>query len=221
MRREIRRVTAMTTLIGGLLSASGSAQATTIADVFHVSDFGISLQQADSFELTSGATTITGIQWSGIYVLNLVPAEDDFTIRIFEDDGGLPSIDAIYELNVGEISGVDTGINDSIGHDVYEFSVAIAPISLTAGTTYWLSIVNDTCVSGVFGCWGWFASDSGSQASRSSDDTYWSESAQVDLAFRLTSAMSAMGAVPEPGAAQVFGIGCVIVGAATRRACRR
>lgn len=149
-------------------------------------------QMADQFVLSAGSNTITGVNWSGSYYASNTPtAADNFVIRIFGDSGGVPDINPIYSFNIGNaVTRADSGIDDATWSiDIYNYSAAITSTTLTAGTTYWLSVVNDT--SGATDDWLWENSNSvGSNAFRLGDGNSWS-SHNTELAFQIT-------AVPEP-----------------------
>ena len=77
------------------------------------------------------------------------PETDHFRFRIFADDqwdsGDRPAERVRSLLAVNRVnSGVDLidGFGDS--YDVFAYSVDIAPLTLAANTTYWLSILNST-----------------------------------------------------------------------------
>lgn len=109
---------------------------------------------ANDFILSAGQNTITDVHWTGAYDSgNTPPALDDFTIQIFADNAGAPNVSALHSLSVGHVDRIDTGNNNSSGLDVYSYSANISAITLTANTTFWLSIFNDT--SGVSDIWGW------------------------------------------------------------------
>ena len=110
-----------------------------------VSDPDFPLFAADDFTLASGASTITDIQWTGLYFSSNTPqAVDDFTIQIYADIAGAPDAGApLHSLLIGNPGRTDTGV-DATGSDIYFYSVSVAPIVLVPGTTYWLSISNDT-----------------------------------------------------------------------------
>jgi hypothetical protein len=93
-------------------------------------------EAADDFVLAAGQTTIRDIHWSGEDDGG-VPATDTFTANIYSDASGSPGA-LVAALTFGPISRVDSGVNA----DIFNFSATVSPISLTAGTTYWLSILD-------------------------------------------------------------------------------
>ena len=164
------------------------------------------LQVADNFVLQPGASTITGIHWWGFYVDANTPDEDDnFTIVIWEDYGGIPALTPVFLANVGHVARTDTGLDSHI-YDQYAYSVEIAPLTLTAGTTYWLSIFNDTTAD-TDDDWGWTSHSSFDGLYRSGYSTtggpVWVQSGS--LAFRLTYDEPTL--VPEPATMSLLGLG--------------
>lgn len=160
------------------------------------SDFDGTLQPfqqiADGFVLGAGSNTISGVNWSGSYYSTNTPtAADNFVIRIFGDSGGVPDVNPIYSFNVGNaVNRMDSGIDDATWNiDIYNYSAAITSTTLVAGTSYWLSVVNDT--TGSTDDWLWENSQPvGSSAFRLGDGNGWG-SHGTELAFQIT-------AVPEP-----------------------
>ena len=64
---------------------------------------------ADDFTLGDGATTITGIHWWGRYPRGVEFAgTDDFTFRIYADDGG-PEEAPFFVVNVGDVGRTSIG----------------------------------------------------------------------------------------------------------------
>jgi hypothetical protein len=97
-------------------------------------------ERASDFSIASGYR-ITDFHWWGLYQnpaggTDLV-AEDDFHIRIFSSENGLPS-DLLYDFNVG------SNVNRNQLSTRYEYSAFITPLDLTPDILFWLSIVNDT-----------------------------------------------------------------------------
>ena len=104
---------------------------------------------------------------------------------------------------------LDSPFVDPTGVAIYEYSLNIEPFfSAEADTPYWLSVFNDTPDGSE---WFWATSDafSGDAYSRVGDGGRWLKN-DVELAFSA-------GAIPEPSAGLVFGIGCLIVGGVSRR----
>jgi len=100
-----------------------------LSNNFFQSDFDppTNVQSADDFLLVPGSSTITDVHWFGAYLFDNTPtASDDFTIRIFNDVGGVPEgIPTILDLNIGDVdrmeSGFKIGSADIGGFDLFEF----------------------------------------------------------------------------------------------------
>lgn len=143
-------------------------------------------QSADDFQLP-GVSTISQVRWWGIYQGSNVPLEPDvFTLRIFADAGGLPSIIPIFEEQLPRVRRQKTdGLSG--GYDVYEFNASLRPhLELPAGT-YWISIVEDVDVEVVGTAWLWSLSSNttGNHAYRFVDDTAWAAQHSFALAFEI------------------------------------
>ncbi|MBS0496347.1 MAG: FxDxF family PEP-CTERM protein [Proteobacteria bacterium] len=166
---------------------------------------------ADNFVLGAGSNTVTGVNWSGSYYpTNSPTATDNFLIRIFGDLGGVPDTNPIYSFSVGNaVNRIDSGIDDATWSiDIYNYSAAIPSTTLVAGTTYWLSVVNDT--SGFTDDWLWENSNPvGGSAFRLGDGSGWSAHS-TELAFQIT-------AVPEPETYAMLLAGLGLLGFAARR----
>lgn len=152
------------------------------------SDFFGGIQQlGDDFSLASGRSTVTSVRWWGAYRDNL-PAEDDFTVRIYVDNGtGMPETWSSYEFHAGAVTREATGDSFEPGGwnlDIYEYSVALPEAwELEPGVRYFLVILNDTER--------WLWSDNGSAAqgnnfgvSRTTLAGEWG-SHGIDMAFLL------------------------------------
>lgn len=153
------------------------------------SDFSFPQQQsAETFSLVPGMNMIDGVRWWGSYYSdNTPPLSDHFTIRVFEDEDGFPAALPVVEELVGDVGRTLTGLS-SFGDDVYMYTAPIEPIELSAETTYWLSIVNDT--PSVPDRWVW--TETGTHIDdittrRLGDDEGWFVLDAFDLAFNLTS----------------------------------
>ncbi len=187
-----------------------------------LSDFDTPQQIADDFTLSSGANTITDVHWWGGYALSNTPSADDFTIRIFPDASGAPTTTPAYTFAIGAAGRTATGdtitpVNRSF--DVFEYSTTITATTLAAGTTFWLSIVNDTPppAGGTNDDWLWVmsATSGGNDAGRGSDTASWGDFG-TEVAFQLTDD-TAPKQVPEPATLALFAGGLLALGVLRRR----
>ncbi len=184
-----------------------------------ISDLGYSVgqQAADEFALPVGENVITDIHWWGFYYNSTGPAVDDFTIQVYSNVAGKPAASAdVLDLNIGNVGRTYTGI-DTYGKKIFAYSANIAPLALSAGTTYWLAIMDDT--GGTFGSdyWHWARQtySAGVYAARTALPTVaWNTGTGI-LAFNLTDDNYI---VPEPAACWLMLVGIAALYAARRRA---
>ena len=161
-----------------------------------------SFRNADSFILQSGLNTITDIHWWGAYYTeNTPPQADNFTIKIYETAAvaALPG-SLLYTNHIGAVTRADSNLTGLDGLDIYAYSFFLDPLSLTAGTTYWLEIMNATL--NESNIWGW------STASDTPGHALWDGSSWLtrddELAFYLTNDATP---VPEPSTFLLLGAG--------------
>jgi len=163
-------------------------------------------QMADDFVLATGSNSIQDIHWWGFYAFDNTPLTDNFTIRIFDDDGGKPSTNSFQTIFTGDPGRIDTGIDFTFPTatvDVYEYWVTVPTVTLDPNTTFWLSIVNNTSDDSNDN-WFWATSSgSGNAHDRQADGNVWQQHAVQEggreLAFNLT--------VPEPATLALLGLG--------------
>ncbi|MCP4639908.1 MAG: hypothetical protein GY851_05730 [bacterium] len=150
--------------------------------------FGDTQQLGDDFHLTADNSTITYVRWWGAY-RDDTPATDDFSIRIYLDNGsGMPESWSYCDYRAGAVAREDTGDIFEPGGwnlNIYEYSTAIPPFVLDPVSTYYIVIVNRT------GKWLWSTNGSPSQGnnfgvSRDTTTGPWG-SHGLDNAFQLWS----------------------------------
>lgn len=172
------------------------------------SDLDISSITAGSFSLVQDAS-INRITWSGAYGFDNTPGPtDDFTVRFYEDDGGLPALsNPIVEFPVGNaVNRTDSG-TDIFGFDVYEYG-AIVQFEAEASKTYWLSIFNNTVGEGDNFFWGGDSLGGTSAISNDSGASFGSADWKHD--FRLHN-------VPEPTGLLLCSLLAIPISLARRR----
>jgi hypothetical protein len=175
--------------------------AAAYASDFDNSDIGFLYETADDFVL-GGTVTLQDIHWWGVYGSDDSPETDDFTIRIFADDAGQPDAVALLEYTGLTVDRDPAGsLNGFL--DLYEYSVDVSPVVLQGGTTYWISIINDTADDDD-DTWYWAtAAISGSGVQRT-DGGSW-DPVDIELAFQLTGFRGVV--VPEPASMALLGLG--------------
>jgi len=105
---------------------------------------------AEDFVLSSNQDLIT-VEWTGFYSSTTTPPTDSFTIEIYTDGGGMPGM-ILGSFPIGNnVNRVDTGV-DLFGLDVFTYHANISTFTATVGTTYWISIFNNSLGSDV---WSW------------------------------------------------------------------
>ena len=176
----------------------------------------------DDFTVAQGSETITDIHWWGAYLdSEYDPTAESqwFWVLIVPDNGGLPDLNGVDINTIPVVNPTVAATGNTVAtvsipgdisdgpRDVYEYSAFLdAPITLTPGATYWLSIID---VSAIY-----------SGRDPLADPTFaWSTSAvqggnaqyafgnfiatEDEMAFQLTND----GVVPEPASILLMGLG--------------
>ena len=156
---------------------------------------------ADDFKLAAGANIITDVHWTGLYAFSNTPLTDNFTLQFFNNAGGFPALTPFISLAVNPTR-TDTG-RDAAGSDIFAYDVDIAPLTLAADTTFWLSIVNDTS-NDPDDNWFWGIRDaSGNGAVRDAPGGPWT-TLGAGYEFQLTGQQ-----VAEPSAPALLALGLI------------
>ncbi len=170
---SITSITSITSVILSLFLLSTNASATVIyaQDLDpsltvgrFVSDFGTTTRRANKFTLSGAATqSINTISWLGTYgSLVTSPGADDFTLRVFADNGsGAPELSAsVLDIDVGNaVNRAGTGGFSIFGRDIYTYQASLGTdITLSSGVDYWLAVINDFSVISTSDSWSWAVS---------------------------------------------------------------
>lgn len=156
-------------------------------------DTSIFQEVLDNFSL-SGPTTITGVEFSGVYG-NSVSANDNFAIDFYMDNGGLPAFTPFVTTQLTNVQRTATGITIVGGFDLYTYVADVGPVTLNANNPMWIRIYNDT--NGEF--WNWGALSTGNNTRvgglyyQNDNNPAWTPFGG-DMDFRLFGAT----AIPEP-----------------------
>lgn len=134
-------------------------------------------------------TSITGITWWGNDLFGGLT--DDFTVAFYADDGGFPSVTPFFTENFGDVASVDSGLADSFGFPIEEYSATFsAPV--VADGIFYVSIYNDF---DNLDTWLWAASGPGLFFEQLAlGEAFALATGETNLAFRLEGS-----AVPLPG----------------------
>lgn len=156
---------------------------------------------------------VDSVSFRGAWFPSASPTSADFEIRFFVDNGGLPMDNFFYSHSATIVPVLHEVANFNGPVNVFNMTTSIAPVALSAGQTYWISILSaDT----TLGNWAWLGTTDplakpGSYAFRSSSQSsnfQWIESGFTDVNY----ALSGQTDVPEPGSFVLLGLGLVALG---------
>jgi hypothetical protein len=142
---------------------------------------------ADGFMLASGGTTIRQVHWWGGYGVPWYPDElpfglDTFVISIYEDVGGAPALNPVFEVPVTPYARAYAR-PDYFDVDIYAYSAHLGNVTLQANVPYYLSITNTARR------WLWYESchNCSTNFVRTDPSASWeSDWQRLNLAFNLT-----------------------------------
>lgn len=160
-------------------------------------------QVADNFQFANDVT-LNNISWWGSYYPD-VPATEEFTVRVFTDNGaGFPQPSALFTTNFAANGDDSDGLGDYYGAEVFRYDVAVA-WALSGGQNYYLSVFNNDDTND----WFWLESAAGGNIgwSRVADGDIWDEdNPAFNMSFRLTTEPVFTGSVPEPSPLFLFAL---------------
>lgn len=173
-----------------------------------------SQRMADNFTLSSGGS-VTGVKWWGAsqnYQYADLTNMTGFVVQVLADDGfGSPDgLNVLYSqtFTKAQTSPTATGFTAFGGGTQYQFQATLSsPLTLSAGTQYWVSI--GAVLSNPFAdAWVWNHSSvgDGKNASNYFNNASYYVYSSGDMAFEL------VGNVPAPSALALIGLGGLAAG---------
>jgi hypothetical protein len=179
--------------------------ATSVAPFF--SNIG-GQEGADQFALSADAA-ITGIEWHGLYGVDMNRTNTIFNLAFLRDDAGLPGAESVRGTVSANVVSTGQMLNASQPQDgrmIYRFTVdSFAGPSIAAGTTMWLSIAEDDPSTTNSGATQWLWASSAiatgeARASRNPSSPWHTVHYPNQLAFTLMGTTECATTVPAPGA---------------------
>jgi|APEBP8051072266_1049373.scaffolds.fasta_scaffold10463_2 hypothetical protein len=156
-------------------------------------------QSADDFVLSANAL-VSGVVWWGAY--SAAPTTlplDEFRVGFSADNGtGLPAINPLAEFTQAPTR-TTTSLTDISGAPVYRYELGLpGPLSLSGGTTFHLSVVNEFDIGDPNANWYWLLSDAtGDNFYRAASGDTWDKDARGNLSFAINANVGIP--VPLPG----------------------
>jgi hypothetical protein len=109
------------------------------------------LNSGNPFELVDSVQfiqdiNVVSLRWWGVYAFFDTPQadSDDFVFRVYTDVAGKPADTPVVSVQLSQVVRAGTGrlIN---GNSEYVYAATLpAPVPLSANTTYWIGVINDT-----------------------------------------------------------------------------
>jgi hypothetical protein len=205
-------------LLSGIDRSANRVQASIIYDNQAAPNSGVASDangffiRADDFILAPGASTVTGVQWTGFYGSAIVHEDDDFTIQFFNSQsaGAPPPFETLEEpqdanlaiatidVNVADLSRTESG-------GVFTYSTSLAPLALSPNTRYWVSIFNDSSDEQTGWLWrGQATTNNADVTALRNQSNSWGNQTGLNLDFQLLGDAVDGGAVPEAARLMVW-----------------
>jgi hypothetical protein len=165
---------------------------------------GNAILTADDFVLGSTAT-IQAVTWQGANSPAGAPGPDAFRILFYTDPIDPSSLVASFD--VGAANRAEAGSTIGAGDVLYNYWANLGGVGFTAtaGTRYWITIINDELVAPV-DLWTWAGGASGTMSGSFNNGQNWF-SQPGSTNFTLDSAP-----IPEPATLTLLGLGLMLGG---------